>query len=247
MPKLNQILAVEKTRKNNAIKALETAYHTIQKPVLFVGQERTYQPKDDEGEKYPAEPVRVQARVSEIMATVALELQGLWDLIATKDSANQQAAADIRIGETVLARQVPVTTLLTLEKGLTDLHTFITKAPVADPSETWTRDENLNAYRGEPIFTLKTKKLPKPFVKAAATDKHPAQVEVVHEDVTVGTWTTVRLTGALSANDQRLLLHKIQELQAAVKQAREEANLTEAPKVEIAAAIFNYLGWLPQS
>jgi hypothetical protein len=34
-------------------------------------------------------------------------------------------------------------------------------------------------------------------VKAEATEKHPAQVEVYHEDVVVGQWKTVKFSGAL--------------------------------------------------
>lgn len=41
--------------------------------------------------------------------------------------------------------------------------------------------------------------VPRNHVKAEATDKHPAQVEVYHEDVPVGYWTTVKFSGALPA------------------------------------------------
>ena len=51
--------------------------------------------------------------------------------------------------------------------------------------------------------TLRTKKVPRNHVKAEATEKHPAQVEVYYEDVAVGYWTTVKFSGALPAQPRQ--------------------------------------------
>ncbi|MBA2680632.1 MAG: hypothetical protein H0U76_19830 [Ktedonobacteraceae bacterium] len=47
-----------------------------------------------------------------------------------------------------------------LEKQLVDLHTFVRKLPVLDPSETWTLDSSADCWATEPVQTLKTKKVP---------------------------------------------------------------------------------------
>lgn len=241
--KLNQVIALEKGVKSTAESALTQAYHQLQKPQLLAGQERSYQPKDDEGDTYPPEPVKLQLRVPEVLDSVAQSLTRLFNVTATKDAANQVAVADIVVDGVVVVKDVPVTTLLTLEKKLVDLVTFVSKLPVLDPADTWVFDDTANAWKSSTVRTTKSKKIPRNHVKAEATDKHPAQVEMFTEDVIVGAWSTTKLSGALSAADHRSLLNRVQALQAAVKVAREQANMTEAPDKQIGEAIFNYLGW----
>jgi hypothetical protein len=50
-----------------------------------------------------------------------------------------------------------------------------------------------------------------------ATDKHPAQVEVVHEDKNVGKWKTIYLSGAIPARDQHDMLARVKKVIEAVK------------------------------
>jgi len=134
-----------------------------------------------------------------------------------------------------------VSYLLFLEKQLVDLHTFVKKLPVLDAAESWSRDESTDSWRTEPVRTVKTKKVPRNHVKAKATDKHPAQVEVYYEDVPVGYWTTVKFSGALPARRVNELLDRIATLQTAVKFAREEANGAEVTDQRIGEAVFGYL------
>jgi hypothetical protein len=77
------------------------------------------------------------------------------------------------------------------------LHTFVTKLPVLDASESSVFDAGADCWATEPAQTAKTKKIPRNHVKAEATEKHPAQVEVYYDDVVVGTWRTVKFSGAL--------------------------------------------------
>ena len=70
-------------------------------------------------------------------------------------------------------------------------------------------------------------------MKAEATEKHPAQVEVYYEDVVVGHWRTVKFSGALPASRVKELLERVDKLQQAVKFAREEANDSEVTDQQI--------------
>lgn len=241
MPKLNQIVALEKGVKAEANAAITGAYHRIQKPDLFAGIARTYEPLADDGEKLPAEATRVQYRAEDLLAT---EVRAAWtrllDLTATKDVANSQAKADIKVGDTVIAADVPVTYLIWLEKQLTDLHTLISKLPLLDNAFSWARD-SAGDWATPTVQTVKTKKVPRNHVKAEATDKHPAQVEMYYEDVQVGTWSTVRFSGAMPAARQRELLARVSALQDAVKIAREEANGLEVTDRHVGGALFDYL------
>ena len=89
--------------------------------------------------------------------------------------------------------------------------------------------------------SARTKKVPKPIMLAPATDKHPAQTQLITVDEYVGDWELVKHSGAVPADDRRSLVRNIEKLQRAVKYAREQANMTDAPPVEAGETI---LGWL---
>ncbi|MDV6375489.1 hypothetical protein [Deinococcus arenicola] len=241
MPKLNQIIAVEKSVKSRSFQELTETHQQLQKPTLMAGISRTYRPKDEEGEQLPPESTRVQLKAEDIVRRTAQIMGNLFDVTATKDWANTEARADVVVGERVLLAGAPVSYLLFLEKQLVDLNTFIRKLPVLDASETWQFDPSADAYATEPVQTVRTKKIPRNHVKAEATDKHPAQVEVYYEDVSVGYWRTLKFSGALPAARVNELTDRVQKLQQAVKFAREEANALEAPDQKVGEKIFAYL------
>ena len=127
MPKLNQIIAIEKSVKSQTMRELTDAHQLLQKPALLSGIARTYRPLDDEGEQYPPESTRVQTKSEDVINQTTEILTKLFDITATKDWANGDARADVVVdGETIL-ENAPVTYLLFLEKQLTDLHTFVKK------------------------------------------------------------------------------------------------------------------------
>ncbi len=241
MARLNQIIAVEKGVKSRSYSELTEAHHTLQKSALLAGIARTYQPKDEDGEQYPPESTRVQLRAEEVLRRTAATLTRLFDVTATKDWANCVATADVKVDGAVLLPAVPATYLLFLEKQLTDLHTFVSKLPVLDASDSWDYDQASDCWATEAVQTTKTKKIPRNHVKAEATDKHPAQVEVYYEDVVVGHWRTVKFSGALPASRIKELLERVDKLQHAVKFAREEANNSEVTDQQIGDTIFGYL------
>jgi hypothetical protein len=239
--KLNQIIAVEKGVKSRSYQDLTEAHHALQKQTLLSGIARTYRPRDEEGEQLPPESTKVQVKAQDIIRQTVDVLTKLFDVTATKDWANCKAKADVVVDGQTLLKDVPATYLLFLEKQLTDLHTFVKKLPVLDASETWTFDASADCWATEPVQTLRTKKVPRNHVKAEATDKHPAQVEVYYEDVTVGFWRTIKYSGALPAQRANELLARVEKLQQAVKFAREEANSLEVEDIKVGDTIFKYL------
>ncbi len=241
MAKLNQIIAVEKGVKSRSFQELTEAHHALQKPTLLSGISRTYRPKDEEGETLPPESTKVQIKSEDVLRQTASILTRLFDVTASKDWANCVAKASVMIeGRTILS-DVPITYLLFLEKQLTDIHTFVKKLPVLDASESWVFDASADCWATEPVQTLRTKKIPRNHVKAEATEKHPAQVEVYYEDVTVGFWRTLKFSGAMPAKRVNELLERVEKLQAAVKFAREEANGVEISEQKIGERFFEYL------
>jgi len=241
MAKLNQIIAVEKSIKSKSFQELTEAHHALQKPALLAGISRTYRPRDEEGEQLPSEATRVQVKAEEIIRKTSEVLTRLFDVVATKDFSNTKARADVVVDGQVLLAQVPVTSLIFLEKQLVDLHTFIKKLPVLDASENWTFDASADCWATESLQTTRTKKIPRNHVKAEATEKHPAQVEVYYEDIIVGYWKTVKFSGALPASRVNQLLDRVEKLQQSVKFAREEANATEVEDKKIGHKVLGFL------
>lgn len=225
MTRLNQIVAVQQGVASRAERALTDAYHQIQKTPLLAGIDRHYQPRDDDGEPLPPEEQHVQIVVDDVCESLVEPLGKKWGIMHIREKANSEAKGTLIIGGTNY--EVPVTFLLPLEKELANIITFIQKLPILDTAETWSWDGDRHAYASDPVKTTKTKKVPRNHVKAPATDKHPAQVEIYFEDVVVGDWTTQKLSGAILASDKRDMLARAQELLDAVKKAREEANEIE--------------------
>lgn len=241
MTKLNQIIAVESGVKAKAERTLTDLFHKVQKTALLTGISRTYQPKDEEGDRLPSESTLVQVKVDDVLSDVASSLERLFDVTLSKEEANAKARADVKVDNVVILQSVPVTYLLFLEKKLVEIQKFIGTLPTLDPAFTWSKDANTGVYVNGATQTVRTKKVPRNHVKAEATDKHPAQVEVFFEDIIVGTWTKTDFSGATSSTAKAELLARVEKLQTAVKFAREEANNAEIQDAKAGAKVFEYL------
>ena len=241
--KLNQVIAVEKGIKGKAQAEVDAIYKAVQKPALFEGGTKVYKKKADDDEDVPGTKQIVQMKAADALFDIAARWRALFDVTAQKDYANCVAKANVVVDGVAVLEQVPVTYLLFLEKQLTDLYTIVGKFPTLDPAEQWQWDAASTTYYTEPVLTTRTKKVNKPIVLYPATDKHPAQTQLVIEDVSVGTWETRRFSGAMPQDDRRKLMDKIERLQHAVKSAREAANTVDAPTQEVGNKIF---GWIFQ-
>lgn len=242
--RLHQILSLEKSVKGITEGEVTRAYHDAKRVALFNGLSRVYKPRDaDDRDVLPPEKKIVQLTAAEVLGRAI----GAWvrrsDIIATKDLANQIARADIVIDGNTLMAQVPATTLLYFEKMLVDVRELVSKLPVLDPEVDWgvSPDHATGLWRSQPEETFRSKKVPKAFVKSAATDKFPAQVDTFTEDIVIGTWERTLMSGALPAPVKADMLARVDELADAVKLAREHANTVDAPQVRVAQALFDHL------
>ena len=241
MAKLNQILAIEKGIKTRVYAEVTELHQATQKPPLMNGFHKTYQPRDEEGETYPPEHQKVQHVAGEVLDRIAAGLAELFDITATKDWANCTAKADVVVDGRKLLENAPATYLLFLEKQLTDLHTFITKMTELDPGSDWTIDPGTGLYKTEPTVTQRTKKVQRPITLYEATKEHPAQTQLITEDVVAGQWVTIKQSGAIAAPRKKQLLARIEKLSNAVKFAREQANANEAPDQKVGKGVLDYL------
>jgi hypothetical protein len=241
MTKLNQLIAIEKGVKNAAQNEQTRLYHLLDKTALTSGITRSYTPVAEDGDQLPSESTLVQIKTGDVLKTLSTELTRLFDVVLTKETANTRAAADIVVDGQVLVAKVPVTYLLFLEKELEKINAFVGRIPVLDPAETWSYDPAIGAWRTEETKTVRNKKIPKNWVKYDATKEHPAQVEIYHEDVLAGTWSTVKFSGGLPADEIKAIAARVDKVRTAVKFAREEANGLEVTDFQAGKSIFDYL------
>ena len=240
--KLNQLIAVEKGVKDEATRQVTDAYRAIKRPDAHTGIARRYTPLNDEdGEELPPESRRVQVKSEDLLDSVAAKMSRLWDVVATKDFANTAARGNIVVDDQTVVSDVPVPTLLWLEKQLTDVSTFVSALPVLDMGREWHQDAASDAWASTPEQTKRTQKVMRNHVVAEATKEHPAQVQVYTEDTIVGTWTTTHYSGAMQAKDVDNLKERVAKLQRAVKFAREEANTATVTDRKIGEALFDYI------
>ena len=241
MPKLNQIVAIEKGVKSRVYGEITEMHKLSQKPDLFSGFSKQYRKKDEDGEDYPPEQKRVQILADEQLSNAARLLTELFDVTATKDWANCRAVADVEVDGKTLITGAPVPFLLFLEKQISDLHTLVDKMPTLDEADDWVKHDGAGFFKTAPITTHRTKKVQRPIVLYDATKEHPAQTQLITEDVVVGYWDTVKHSGALPGPRKKELLARIEKLSQAVKFAREKANAIDAEMVSVGKPIFDYL------
>ncbi len=241
MSKLNQIVAVESSVKSRTKTVLDEIYKAVQHPALFDGFVNKYNPVTEGDEVFPTENKNVQLRSNDVLAKVRSALTELFDVTATKDFANCTAKASVVVDGVTLITEAPVSYLLFLEKQLTDFHTLIGKLPTLDTNETWTLDPNQNIWRSEPVAAVRTKKVQKALVLYPHSDKHPAQTQLITEDVTIGHWNKTKFSAALPLPTKEAVLSRIEKLQKALKFAREQANMNEAPLMTVGEAVFNWI------
>lgn len=165
------------------------------------------------------------------------------DAFYQKEDTNTIAKADIVLDNNeVLAKDVPATALLGLERELKKIHQVYSLIPTLEPTMVWTDDDDTGAgIKLAKKESIRTKKVVKPFVLAEATDRHPAQVEKVSEDVPVGQLKTLYRSSKLTPARKSTLLGRVDELSRAVKKARMRANSVEHKTTTIGKSIFNYL------
>jgi len=239
--KLNQVIAIERGSKTGLENAITAAYHAVQRTNAFFGIVKTYEPREDDGEQFPPESQQVQAKAQTLIENFSEALGKLLDVEATKDWNNCKATATVTVDDTEILVDVPVTYLMWLEKQLVNVRTFITKLPTLPSDKVWHYDENVDLFTTDERISIKTKKIPRNHIKAEATDKHPAQVEVYHEDVPVGEWTTRDLSGALPQRNINEMLERVDKLRQAVITAREAANDLTIERKEVQDSVLGYI------
>jgi hypothetical protein len=240
--KLNQVVAIVSDRKKAAEAAMTESYQMFQKEVLFKGLTRDYSSyNDSDRDTKPPERKLPSVSVKKLCEQAFSALKSSIDAVATQDFGNRSAVADIVVDGQVLVAGVPVTNMLYLEHKIKDLATMVEKMPVRDPAEEWQWNEASNSYSTPVRKTVVTRKDQVGIVLYDATDKHPAQTQLITKDVAIGEWSTREFSTAISMVEKQKLLDRIAKLSEAVKTAREEANSIKVDEVEIGDKVINHV------
>lgn len=240
---LHQIVAIVKDRKTKAKAALTAAYQMFGKEALFTGLQKSYIPLSEENgvtETLPKEVKRIQSSVNEIFNNLKSGFIENIDIVATQDYGNTKAVADLTFGTNTI-KDVPATHLLFLEGVVEDLITAINATPTLDPNERWTWNSNENSWWSEISATMRTKKTKRALVLAPATDKHPAQTQLIDDDVQTHRIETIKSSGAIPLVRKNEMLQRANKLLEEIKQARQRANQTAVTQQKFGDKLFDYI------
>ena len=239
--RLNQVLAVEKGEKGRAESHLKIGYRNCQKPEFFDGFSKSYAPFVADDIDHPTEAKNVQLRAMDVLGETKTTLASLFDVTLTKDMANCTAKANVVVDGEIILENIPAVNLLFIEKQLLKVQAIFMAVPTLDQAVKWNFDEPTQLHRSEEVKTLRTKKVQKALQLLPQTEHQQGMAEMIVEDVQVGTYTQVRLSGALPVATKKAMVERLDKLVKAVKQAREQANMVEAPQQHAGAKLFTYL------
>lgn len=224
---LHQILAVEANIVGKmTIHLNEMAKIFRTKVNLFIGQVRRYTGILDNTPELPHEDKHRETTVQERINYVKQSMINAINVSCEKEATNAVAKADIKIGENIVAENVPVTALLNLETKLTNIKNAMAHIPTLDNGVEWTTDENGISSTNK-VKAFRTSKEKDFKVVVEPTEFHKAHVEPVTKDVNVGYWETHRISGEYSSAQKAELLNKLEVMIVAVKSARAKANQCE--------------------
>lgn len=238
MPKLHEILAVARNLETQATKTRTELAGTFEKKRhLFAESLVTFVPVGADAEPVTEKQSGLQTTVKRELKWIKPFLANAMDAKVQIDVANNGAKADVILetGKTLLT-DIPGISLLELEKRMEELHAFVAQIPTLDPAKDFTAapDRGNDIFQARPDVRTRTAKVQKALVLYPATDKHPAQTQLVSEDVPTGKVTTQEWSGMITTTEKGEILERVEILARAIKKARSRANdivVPEAPKV----------------
>lgn len=236
-PVLHEVLAVEQDLKGNAERARTAALELFRsKQNQFTGIRRTFRPFAVAEDAADQGRERLEAE-TKLVTTVANELDAALAVVGAAmtagyqiDEANTRAKADIVCNGETIARDVPATFLLQLERRLREVRAVFRETPCFDPVRTWTADpdaDRKHVLKADAVVTIRKARTRKYNVMYESTKEHPAQVDVVEVDEPTGEIRSYEWTGMLASAKKAALVERVEALIAAVKQARSRANTVE--------------------
>jgi len=248
MPKLHELLAVYSSLTGQASKVRAELAATFEKKRhLFESRKKTFTPNEEAGGATAVEEQQdIQTTVTAEIEWISKHLAKAVDVAYQVDLANTTAKANIELEDgTIIAKDIPTTTLLQLEKRIVEWKDLIAVIPTLDPAKGFSPDpENGRGYwKARTVQKNRTKKDKKPLVLYPATDKHPAQTQVLDVDTVIGTILEQEWSALITPSMKADLLDRVETLLRAVSKARSKANdhSIETKDLKLGAGLLEYV------
>jgi len=241
--KLHELLAVEQDRKHKGNQAIGEAKNTFtKKDTYFDGMVKRYVSLEEESELIPDEKKAIVTTVKgKLEEAIEAIVKGIDAHISKEETnASEKARAELII-EGKSFGLFSATSLLALESHLNKIKDLYANIPLLDSAKQFHFDPQEGVYKTEPEVKFRSVKRPKVIVKYEATEKHPAQTELLYLDIQVGKYETVYTSGRLTLAQKSQLIKRIEGLLEAVKMARSKANHAEVTKVNIGQQLFDFI------
>lgn len=246
--KLHELLAVETNLETQANKVRADLAATFEKKRHLFEEKHLVFVASTEGAQGVVETqsdlqTTVGAQLTEIQAFLGRSLDASFQVAET----NTQARADVVLEDdagTVLLRGVPATALLELEKRIAEIGTLLHAVPTLDPAKGFSPDlaKGPGISKAREVRKTRTQKQKKLFVKYEATKEHPAQTELIDQDVPVGVIQEQEWSGLITPAEKSALLARLEVIARAVRRARSRANDAEVDtSKKIAAPLLKYI------
>lgn len=234
--KLHQLLAIETSRSSQTTKLRQDLIKTFgDKRHLFEKKVVTFTPAGEGSAAVTEQQSDLQTTVRQELSWIGPHIAEHLDLEFQINETNTRAAADIELPDgTILAKDVPATTLLELQKRLNDIQELAKAIPTFDPAKGFTEDKDAGAgiRVARPVTKKRTTKVQEPLVLYPATEKHPAQVQMITSDKVTGEILEQEWSGMMTPADKSKILDRIEVLSRAVRSARAKANEAEVDKTK---------------
>ena len=240
--RLNQVLQLQRDKKEKAYKVASDVYKEIQKAPRLIGSQRIYNKINDETEDLPPETVPMPTNSLEQLALVIEKEGDAWDYMAMRDYGNLNAVADVTVeGLGTILTSAPVTLLLAMEKQLSDMRDVIAKLPILDSAHTWEWSDDQGCFVSDAQTTNRSTKEPRVVTKVSPSEHGEGQADIIMQDRVVGHWITTFYSTAFRSVDRQAALDRVDAVRAAIKIAREEANSVDVAPVEFGVDLLNFI------
>lgn len=240
---LHQLLAVENEKKSTAATVGNEQKKTFKsKQSHFDGETRKYTRTIDDSHIQQDEHKEVVTTVEKNLEWALGFIGEALDVAVQKEETNASgtAKAELFVGDENFGT-FSATALLQLETQLKALRALYNEIPTLDPVKKWKYNKQNGLYETGIEKSYRTEKKPKVITLAPATDKHPAQTQLINEDIQVGTWEKSYASGRVTPLQKAQLLGNIDKLINGVKKSRSIANNADVNQVRISGKLFAFI------
>jgi len=254
--KQHELLAFEKDIKSKATLILRETEQVFDRSSSFDEFSKTYKPFTEGDKDIPENEKKLMTTtVTERINYTSKALIKAINIIATKEHTNTLAKADIQILDEdgavleTLAKDVPVTGLLSLEKQFQEYRRMYVKIPTFNTETSWAAGTNsmgIDCYveQGDNVKVRNvTKKVTEAFDPNPVEGSEKFKLEPRDKSIVspVGEYKTVTKTGRISPRDKADMIDRLDQVIIALKAARAKANSIEIVEMNIGKDLFGFI------